>query len=128
MTLCDEGWGGEECGIPSDTSASYWFDFDTATKVPANSALADLSKGHSDCCNWNVWNGATQVDTGITIGDFDSVICGDSDGRTYTGDGVDYFQPNSTVICLRTASGLYFKYRGEDSCCGQITIDYACGG
>jgi hypothetical protein len=128
VTLCDEGWFGEGCGIPSDTSTSYWFDFDTATKVLPSNATADLSKGHADCCNWNVWNGATQVDTGISLAEYDSVICNASDERTYTGDAVGYYQPNYTVICLRTASGLYFKYMGQADCCGEITIDYACGG
>ena len=126
VTLCDQGLGAAACGIPGDAT-SYFFDFDLAQKVPPNDARADLSKGNADCCSWNLWNGATQVDTGISITDFDTVTCNASDGRTYTGNSVGYYQPNSTVICLRTASGLYFKYKGQDSCCGEITIDYACG-
>ena len=127
-TLCDLGWtttaNGGICGIPSDPSTSYFFDFDAVSKVPAGAPSADLSKGHVDCCNWNSQNGATQVDTGIPAAQFPSVVCGPSDGRVYAATAINYFQPNATVICLRTASGRYVKYTGRTSCCGDITIDF----
>jgi hypothetical protein len=129
VMLCDESWGvpwhpGDICGIVGDEMTSYWFDFDNGAKVPPSDLSADLSKGHSDCCSWTVWNGARQVDTGVSTSVWDTVTCSATDGRTYTTNPISYLQPFYTVVCLRTASGTYVKYKGQDDCCGDIIIDW----
>jgi hypothetical protein len=68
------------------------------------------------------------VDTGIASANFAAVTCNAGDGRSYTTGDIGYPQPNATVICVRSSAGSYFKYIGEASCCGDITIDYSCGG
>jgi hypothetical protein len=125
VTLCDQGMTSATCGVPGN-STPHFFDFDTPAKVPAlTDPRADLSKGHVDCCNWNVWNGAQQVDTGVPISEFATVVCSPTDGRTYGATSIPYFQPATTVICLRTALGRYVKYTGRADCCADITLDWA---
>ena len=125
--LCDLNWRSPEngiCGVPGDEDTSYFMDFDAGEKVPPFDGSADLSKGHVDCCSWNVWNGAQQVLTTSARSSFSSVVCGPADGRSYTSNPISYFDPNNNVVCLRTASGAYVKYIGNQSCCGNISITW----
>ncbi|MBU1413201.1 hypothetical protein KKC22_16955 [Myxococcota bacterium] len=132
VALCDEGLPGDwdanplsyglTCGSPAFPDVSNWFDFDSGEKTAPNDALADLSKGHVDCCRWNVQNGATQVDTGIPNANFDSVSCSPIDGRTYATLAMFFGSP--TVLCLRTAEGHYFKYMPMETCCEAIVIEW----
>ena len=125
---CNAGYSGDGtiCTLISSVTLSDFgngFDFDTSMLVARNSGSVDLYK----LINFGVANGATQVDTGISASSLASVHCNASDGRTYSSISIDYSQPNSTVICLHSSAGSYFKYIGEQSCCGRITLDYAPG-
>ncbi len=125
IMLCDEGSGewNPECA-QAGVNQSHWFDFDSGLPVPPNDARADLKKGHVDCCNFNVDNGATQVNTGIPSANVDAVTCNPDDGRNYQASSVGYSQPSQTVICLRTAQGLYVKYIAQVDCCDAIEIQW----
>jgi len=127
VTLCDQGWSSPDngiCGVVGDEATSYFMDFDALVKVLPGDPAADLSKGHVDCCAWNVWNGATQVDTGVPTAEFGTVSCGASDGRAYSVAAIQHYQPFSTVACLRTAAGSYVKYKGNQDCCGNISLTW----
>ncbi|MDX9719717.1 MAG: hypothetical protein RBU37_03155 [Myxococcota bacterium] len=111
--LCDPGWLntdivpsglGLTCDSPAFPGVSNWFDFDAGQKVAPSASTADLRKEGM----WEVVNGATQVDTGIPSSQFGSVVCSSSDGRPYSSGGVMYNL--TTVICLRTALGVYVKW------------------
>ena len=132
VALCDEGVSGSfvadpssyglTCDSPAFPDVSNWFDFDSGEKTAPNDVFADLSKGHVDCCYWNVQNGATQVDSGIPNANFDSVSCSPIDGRTYATLAMFFGSP--TVLCLRTAEGRYFKYMPLTNCCPAIVIEW----
>ena len=128
--LCDSGLGSfiAGCQGPGNQPVSYFMDFDGGDKVLPTSSAADLSKGHGTgglaCCNWFTKNGAAMANTGVAAASVGSVTCGPSDGRSYSLTEIPYGQPNSTVVCLRTADGAYVKFTGRASCCGDITIDW----
>ncbi len=132
VLLCDEGWAANPgqpehpgiCGVPDDEETSYWFDFDAGRKVAPGDQTADISKGHVDCCSWNVQNGAVQVETADPSAAFDRVECAAADGRAYGPGAVDHFRPNQVVICLRTAEGNYFKYVAAFGCCGDNSLSW----
>jgi hypothetical protein len=98
-------------------------DFETSLKVAANDPAADLSKGHVDCCNWNIQNTALFVDTLEPAANFDTVDCSSGDGRTYAATSIDY--STTTIICHRTAGGLYVKWHSSATCCGGQQIVWA---
>ena len=148
VTLCDQNWvafiqtqpfyiplfpQGEICGVPGDQNTSYWFDFDTGSKVPADSTVADLSKGYNTAgseinTRWTVWNNATHVATSSVPSAFDSVVCSAADGRAYVTSPFSYAVPRNNVVCLRTGVGAYFKYVAVGGDYGAITIRYERGG
>jgi len=116
--LCDRNYS---------PGAYYLYDFDSSQEVLESAGTGDLAKGNNTtgaCCNLTPENGATQVDTGISSTQFDSVVCSPSDGRTYTTNFVSYSTPYVRVICLKTNEGKYVKYIGEASCCAGVILNW----
>lgn len=130
VALCDIGWINDDvmpgpgvCDSPTHPGESNWIDFDASSKVAPSDMNADLAKGHTDCCNWNVMNDARQLNTNVPTMEFDTLDCRTFADQDYTVDSLEYFLP--TIICLKTASGLHVKYYSEADCCGGIQIRWA---
>jgi hypothetical protein len=129
--MCEPGAGylsamGPGCGLNSTSRATAWLDLDGAQKVAPGNSLGDLSIGWTSSGSTEPQNGAMQANTGLSITEFNSVNCSATDGRSYAPWAVDFFSsPN--VVCLRTASGNYFKFARHIPLYGVSAIAWARG-
>ena len=87
-------------------------------------ASADLSKGHVNCCDFGVHNGAQQVLTNIAAGLFQEIPFPCSPEMARSEEPIEHNLPGTNVVCVRTASGGLFAYVGEFECCGDNIIHW----
>jgi len=110
-----------------ESEVGYGLNVDDAVRTKIDEFFADADSLGTDIYSSGdirVMNGATQVVTNSkTIG---SVLCSNTDGRTYTDGPVDYWDElmEDFVVCLKSSAGSYFKYQHKSGSAGAVEIQY----
>ena len=110
--------------MPGDELTSYWLDLDSGTKVRPEDERADVAKGSQDCCGWAVENGAAHFVTGLPPDDFHRMEFPCHEDMGWNADVLEHTRPNTSVICVMTASGSLFAYYAEFECCGDNILHW----